>query len=181
MRSSKGFTLVELMVTVAILIILASLAAPSFTRLLSDQRLSGAANALLSDINYTRSEALRRGTNVSACPSTTASTANPSCSSSNDWAVGWIVFVDSDGNGSRNTGAGTTEQLLRASTAVTGVSSALSTSGGSTVTFVRFNGRGLSPGAQQNIALTNNNTDFDRTLCITASGRPRVSKGSSCP
>jgi type IV fimbrial biogenesis protein FimT len=181
MRFQQGLTLVELMVTVAILVILGSIAAPSFSRLLADQRLSGAANALLADINFTRSEAIRRGVNVTACPSATASAANPSCSISNDWVVGWIVFVDSDGNGTRNTVAGNSETLLRASTAVAGVSSILSTSGGSTVTFVRFNGRGLSPGAQQNIVLTNNNTAFDRTLCITAAGRPRVSKGSSCP
>lgn len=174
-----GFTLVELMVTVAILAILASIAAPSFSSLLADQRLSGAANALLSDINFMRSEALRRGVNVSACPSTSPESVNPSCNG-NDWATGWIVFLDSNGDGSRDTGSSTTEALLRASSALTGVSTAFATSGGSGVNFIRFNARGLSPGAQQNIALTNNISTYDRTLCIASSGRPRIAKGSSC-
>ena len=174
-----GFTLVELMVTVAILVILASIAAPSFSNLLADQRLSGAANALLSDMNFMRSEALRRGVNVSACPSSSPESTNPSCNG-NDWATGWIVFLDSNGDGSRDTSGGTTETLMRASSALAGVSTALATSGGVDSNFVRFNARGLSPGAQQNIALTNNVATHDRTLCIASSGRPRIVKGSSC-
>jgi type IV fimbrial biogenesis protein FimT len=79
MRFQQGLTLVELMVTVAILVILGSIAAPSFSRLLADQRLSGAANALLADINFTRSEAIRRGVNVTACPSATASGSGVDC------------------------------------------------------------------------------------------------------
>jgi type IV fimbrial biogenesis protein FimT len=179
MRSNSGFTLIELMITVAIMVILASLAAPPFFNLMSDQRLSGAANAVLADLNFTRSEALKRGVNVSACPSTSPADANPACNGS-DWSVGWIVFLDSDGDGSRDTGSSTSETLLRASTAMTGVTSAPATSGGSGVNFVRFNARGLSPGAQQNIALTNGDSTFDRTVCIASSGRPRVVKGSTC-
>lgn len=178
MRKSLGFTLVELMVTVAIVAILLSLAAPSFSSLLADQRLSGAANALLSDIGYARSEALKRGVNVTACPSTNPTNANPSCSG-NDWSRGWIVFVDQDGDGTRLT-TGTDEVLLRASDALSGVTSGLGTSGGSGVNFIRFNGRGVSPGGQQNIALTNGTSTFDRTLCVASSGRPRVVKGSAC-
>jgi type IV fimbrial biogenesis protein FimT len=173
MRSNSGFTMIELMITVAIMVILASLAAPSFFNLMSDHRLSGAANAVLADLNFTRSEALKRGVNVSACPSTSPADTNPACSGSN-WSVGWIVFLDSNGDGSRDTGSGSSETLLRASTAMTGVT------GGTGANFVRFNARGLSPGAQRNIALTNGNSTFDRTLCIASSGRPRVVKGSTC-
>lgn len=61
---SPGFTLVELMVTVAVLAILLSIAVPAFQSTLDKRRLVGAAEQLYTDLQYARSEAIRQNKNV---------------------------------------------------------------------------------------------------------------------
>ena len=63
----KGFSLVELLVVVAILGVLAGLAAPSFTSLIRSNRLTAAANDLLGAVALARSEALKRAQRVVLC------------------------------------------------------------------------------------------------------------------
>lgn len=63
-RRLRGFTAIELMVTISILAILAAIAAPSFTPLMERWRVRQAAEALQSSIYYARSEAIKRGGGV---------------------------------------------------------------------------------------------------------------------
>ncbi|QSI75637.1 GspH/FimT family pseudopilin [Niveibacterium microcysteis] len=93
--AQKGFTLVELMITVTILGILLALAAPSFSDVLARQRIAGAASDLSSDLMLARIEASRRGGRVSLCPSADG----VACGAVGDWSRGWIVFSDPDGDG----------------------------------------------------------------------------------
>ena len=66
----RGFTLVELMITLAILAIIVSATAPSFTRMIEDNRVTTQANTLLSSITLARFEAIKRGANVTITPNT---------------------------------------------------------------------------------------------------------------
>lgn len=61
---NRGFTLVELVVTVLLIAILAALAAPSFRGFIADQQVRTAANDLLVALNYARSEAIKRNNSV---------------------------------------------------------------------------------------------------------------------
>jgi len=101
-NSARGFTLLELMVTLAIAAILASIAAPSFKGLIESQRVRSASNELISSLNFARSEAVTRNTDISVTQA------------SGGWTSGWTV------------NNGTT--VLRAVDSVTGiaVSSAIS-------------------------------------------------------
>lgn len=63
-RGTRGLTLVELMVVIAVLAIITTLAAPSLVRLLANQRLQGAARELAADLYLARQEALRYSTAV---------------------------------------------------------------------------------------------------------------------
>lgn len=91
MRASmRGFTLVELMVTLAVAAVLLTLAAPSMADLLRSNRLAAANNTLVASLNVARAEALRRGRAITVC----ASADQRTCSASNDWATGWVVFED---------------------------------------------------------------------------------------
>ena len=65
--SSRGFTLVELMVTIAILAILATIGLPSFQRLIADYRVSAQANSVQGLLQFARSEAVKRRESVSVC------------------------------------------------------------------------------------------------------------------
>jgi len=60
MRGARGFTLIELMVTIAIAAILLAVVVPSFSDLLARRRLEGMANELSADLQYARTEAVSR-------------------------------------------------------------------------------------------------------------------------
>lgn len=88
----QGFTLVELMITVAVLAIVVTLAAPSFSDLINRNRLTGAANEIVGALQTARMEAVRRNASVVLCPSTDGA----SCSGA-DWQR-LIIFSDNDGD-----------------------------------------------------------------------------------
>ena len=78
-----GFTLIELMVTLAIAAILLMVAIPSMTTYKRNAELTSATNTLLGSINAARSEAMKRGMNAMVVPTNNGT----------DWNAGWIVFV----------------------------------------------------------------------------------------
>ena len=90
LESSSGFTLMELMVTIAIAGILLGVAIPSFTFIISSNRLTTCANELVTALNLARSEAIKRGQPV---------TIKRISDTSGDWRSGWTIFTDLDGDG----------------------------------------------------------------------------------
>lgn len=94
-----AFTLVELVVTMAVAAVLLTIAIPSFQTVIQNSRIATQANSLLTDLNYARSEALRRNLNVGICASNDGAT----CGGAN-WGLGRIVFADSNGNGALDAG-----------------------------------------------------------------------------
>ena len=86
------------MVAVAVAAILAVLAEPSFNSLMLQLRTTAIANALFSDLNLARSEAIKRNTRVLMCIANSAQT--DCASASSDWSVGWLICVNVDKSGS---------------------------------------------------------------------------------
>ena len=109
----SGFTLIELLVVLAIAAIITTTAIPSFQSFIQNNRMSTTVHSFVSSLNLARSEAVKRGERVTVCKSNNSST----CSNSGNWQQGWIVFVDSNDNGQRESG---TEELVRAHNAVSG-------------------------------------------------------------
>ncbi len=93
-RFVGGFTLVELMVTIAVLAILLAIAIPSFNGLLSAGRLTSTSNELVAALQMARAESIRRNKRAIVCGSSDGA----DCAASSSWS-GWLVFVDADGNG----------------------------------------------------------------------------------
>jgi type IV fimbrial biogenesis protein FimT len=91
---AEGVTLIELMVTLAVVGVLLAVGIPAIGDLIATNRMSSAVNALVSSVHLARSEALKTGDRVSVCASTNWDSAAPSCNG-NNLADGWIVFVDS--------------------------------------------------------------------------------------
>ncbi|WP_185957738.1 GspH/FimT family pseudopilin [Tepidiphilus olei] len=88
-HDDSGFTLVELMVTIAVLAILLAIGIPSFASLIASNRLTSATNELIASLQTARTEALRRNVRVTVCPAAPTATA---CSGA--WRDGWMAFVD---------------------------------------------------------------------------------------
>ena len=94
---ARGFTLIEVMVVVAIVAVLAALAGPSFRDLIDGWRVRSATEEITSTIYYARSEAIKRGGLVSVRKNCATGTAQ-------EWQCGWIVFTDANSNGALNPG-----------------------------------------------------------------------------
>jgi type IV fimbrial biogenesis protein FimT len=105
LAKSSGFTLLELMVTVAIVGILAAIAIPSFREMLRQNRMTASANELSTALNQARSEAIKRGVQVTVCKSD-ITVASPTCgaTSATTWQNGWLIFEDKSTTGSYDAG-----------------------------------------------------------------------------
>lgn len=98
LEKQNGFTLIELMVTISIAVILIAIAIPSFQGISLQSRQTSAINHFAALIGRARSEAVTRARSIVACASANSSSANPSCSTLNEWESGWIMFADLDLN-----------------------------------------------------------------------------------
>lgn len=112
-----GFTLVELMVTLAVVTILALIVVPNVRPILQNNRLSTTTNDFLSDINLARSEAIKRARDIEICTwNSTASPTAPACDGSGNWSGGWLIWVDMNRNGALDT-----DEIVRSREALAGM------------------------------------------------------------
>ena len=80
MEREKGFTLVELLITIVVISVLLATGVPAFLDFIKNNRLTAQTNELVSAIQLARSEAVKRGTNTIVC----ASSNGTSCSDNKD-------------------------------------------------------------------------------------------------
>ena len=100
----SGFTLIELMFTIALAAIILAIGIPSFQNIMRSNRITKDTNDFISSLNLARSEANKRGRRVVLCKSdqidnlASCATSSSNCctTGSGDWENGWIVFVDLD-------------------------------------------------------------------------------------
>ena len=182
MQKQRGFTLIELLVTMAIAAILATLAGPSFLRMIKTNNMSGSVNTFLGDLRYARSEAIRRGGRVIMCRSDNPEAATPACAAAGattkGWANGWIVFHDKDASGAWNS----TDTTLRVQSALSGMDSVLESTATAATAF-QFTATGRLQGAAAttlNFGGSLFDADQKRAVCVSPSGRARITDDGSC-
>lgn len=97
MKKAYGFTLIELMVALAIFSIIAGLAAPSFVEMLRNNRIATASNELLVALQLARSEAIKQRRQIIVCRRDGVGAA---CVNDGDWSAGWLVGAAQGNNNS---------------------------------------------------------------------------------
>lgn len=93
MRHEQGFTLIEIMIVIALIAVIASIGIPNFREATQTNRLVATTNALLGGLQYARSEAITQRTTITVCPSALGANA---CIASTDWSTGVLVMRGND-------------------------------------------------------------------------------------
>ena len=173
---SAGFTLIELIVTIAIAAVLAALAAPSFIQYQRNSELTSLTNSLLAAVNAAKGEAMKTGRNAFVIPR------------GSGWNSGWIVYVDMNRDNSYTEGTDITVQTqdaLKGYFSITGNSIAAGAS-----PYVKFDNAGYSvdnSAAPVALSLTIARTDAPSTsaleetrrVVVARTGRVRTCKPST--
>src|SRR4030065_326257 len=102
-RQGHGFTLIELVVAMAVAAILVTVAIPNMRTFIQNGRLNTQANDLIGDLNLARSEAIKRRSGVGICKSTNGT----ACAGGGGWREGRALFVDINKNGAWDAGVDT--------------------------------------------------------------------------
>lgn len=167
----RGFTLIELMVAVAILAILLAIGLPAFGGLIDGQRMDSSVNSLVRSINLTRTEATRRNRHVTMAPL------------AGSWSNGWAIFIDANNNGALDAGDTLLREELPARVQHIHVNSPLAS-------YLRYNAQGeselLNGGFQSGtFSVCPQEAGVEgRKVVINRIGRARVERaviGADCP
>ena len=178
-QSMVGYTMMELVVTMAIVAILVSLAGPSFTSVTNSNRIAGEVNGLLGDLQYARAEAVKEGLPVTVC----ASTNGTACSGGNTWQGGWIVFADANGNAAVDAG----EAILRVQQAFRSTDTFVASNAVAAITFNREGfANGFGAGSLFSLHDATTNVNWTRCLSINVIGlmvtqkKGEIANGVTC-
>jgi type IV fimbrial biogenesis protein FimT len=167
----RGFTLVELMITIMVFGIIMGLAVPSMQQMVVNNRLSTQTNNFVGALQYARSEALKRRTPVALRPT----------SGTTDWAQGWSIWVDPNNLGTEDAG----EVVLKVEGAISGGL----TLNAATASAIVYRANGV---INADICPANANFSFCANLCkaagkpgrqvfISSTGRPEIVTEYTCP
>ena len=146
----RGFTLIELMVTLAMLAILLTLAVPSFVGFKRNSELTSVANSFVATLGAARGEAMKRSLNAIVLPL-----------DGTNWANGWIAFVDTNFNGSYDVATDTV--IMKRAEALPSYFSM--TKNGSEA--IKYNGSGYSPGVLTTVQIARNDLSGTELLAQT--------------
>jgi type IV fimbrial biogenesis protein FimT len=181
---SRGFTLMELMLVIALAAIILAIGAPNFNEFRRNSRLTGAANNFLGAIQTARTEAIKRQVSVSICPSDNAEAGDAATCNADGLFRGWIVFVDPNSDCGRDPG----EEIVRGETRIEGEASGLfAASTGTCISFAPTGFRQTGGGklvaehtvfcdSRGNVPQAGQAQSSARGVEVTRTGRARVTR-----
>jgi type IV fimbrial biogenesis protein FimT len=171
----KGFTLVELLVTLTILTILMLIGVPAMQGFLQSRQATAQADTVASSLKFARSEAIKHGQRVVMCRTTSADSVTPACdNTSADWASGWLVFVDANNDGAFSTN----ELLLQVQQAFTSKGRVDGHNRTQKIVVFTPDGLAISDNGSFIVVPDANTNDNKRCVVLSPQGRIRLAKVS---
>lgn len=169
-RHQAGFTIIELIVTIAVAALLLGVAIPAFNDLVRNNQMRTAVNSLAMDFAYARSEATKRFDPVVICRSDDGA----ACSTDADttWSGGWLLFVDLDRDEALDAG----EPLLRVRESMDAI--AITTVNFDDFITFRRNGSANSAGRFEMV--DDRGAPSLRVVCVSVAGSVRVQETVAC-
>lgn len=168
MKYSRGLTILELMIVLAVASILLSVGVPSFRGVMMDNRLVSDTNQFVASISLARSSAVRFQREATICVSNNTEAAVPTCTVSTDWSQGWMVWVDKDRDG-----ATSADEVV---TVFAPLSDTLTFSSVNVNRFT-YDARGFGTTPADDLSLCDNRSgESGRLIKVNAVGRTNVSK-----
>ncbi|MTW22384.1 GspH/FimT family pseudopilin [Allochromatium palmeri] len=95
MNKHQGFTIIELMITVALALIVLTIGVPNFRSIIQNNRATTITNDLVTALQTARSEAIKQRKHATVCRRNNSGTG---CENGVDWSAGWLVWRDDDGD-----------------------------------------------------------------------------------
>lgn len=166
----QGFTLIELMITIAIAAILLAIGIPSFRTMILQNRLSGNVNEFIAANMFARSEAIKLGQGVTLCPAVNAESGSNACVDPGDWSTGWLVTTTDPVTAIQTVLA--RQAALPSETSVTPAASAA----------ITYTGMGQLKTTATSTLTFSNTSGCTRTVTVSPSGRSESAKpaGATC-
>ncbi|RMG31173.1 MAG: prepilin-type N-terminal cleavage/methylation domain-containing protein [Gammaproteobacteria bacterium] len=166
MAKQRGFTLVELLVTVSIAAILLATGLPAMQDFIKDSRITTAANALVTATQLARTAAVQYAANATLCISSNHRT----CSGTR-WTEGWMVWVDKNRNGALDRGEAL--QYFDAPGGTLGITA--------TTSRIRYDYRGFVTRGVGTFVLCDDRTgETGRRIHVRATGRTEIERNYTC-
>lgn len=175
--SQGGFTLYELLTTVAVVAVLAAVAVPAFQYLTARERQSAAMNTFIAALYTARSEAIKRGKRAVLCPSRNGEACDGAGTDGTVWSEGYLLFLDENANREREP----EEDIVHVFGKTRGIR-ILSSRGRDHVT---YQANGLAPGTNATFQFcSERNVVPARSLVMSNTGRvraaPKTAKPAAC-
>ena len=160
-KHESAFTLIELMITIAVAAVVLTLGVPGFGRVIERNQLSAYTNQLVSSLHFARSEAIRRNKTITVCHSDDGAT----CSGTG-YEDGWVIFLDVNADGDY---ADAGEELIRVNE---GLPNNYTMRAGGLSSFT-YTAKGRAPNGRI-VLCKNNSTTNARAIFIAIGGRTRL-------
>ncbi|MCX7553898.1 GspH/FimT family pseudopilin [Marinicella sp. S1101] len=170
-QHNKGFTFIELIITLSILSILSAYAVPNYLNFKQAQSMTSEINRLAATISFARNQSIILNQHVILC----ATNSFNECDGDSQWHLGWMVFIDKNRNRRFDHGD---QMLLNENNMTAGLEAKSSIYR----QHIRFNQVGFAAGTNLTIRFCDNRgSDYGKAIIINNAGRPRISQAiSSC-
>lgn len=162
--------MIELMVVVSVIAIMATIAAPSIRSMLEANAISNEINNFVGTLQMARSEAIKNAADVVMCKASPNSSGVFKCKTgSEDWNIGWVVFVDRDGDADLDT---SNDQIISVSESISRTGAIVKNNNRKII----FNRLGLVADGFSQFTFNSKSGDnnLQKRVCLSKSGRVRV-------